>query len=242
MFYSVIIQLAAVLIVLWTNVAHAAETSANYSATIHLDISYQPPPVRADQSAGLLRRTLKYLGIRSQTTRHIEPGTGLTVSSTAYAPSPYQTDATPCITAAGTKVRPGVVAANFLPLGTLLQIGNDVYIVEDRMNPRYPNSIDIFFPSTSEALAFGRQKLDIIIIGYGKPGQPLPREQSVAPATESASAAKPDPNTPATTSSAPDFTDRIIGRVNYWQRVASDFVGLRSYDVNRYDINCFTQS
>ncbi len=33
-----------------------------------------------------------------------EPGTTMTVPITGYAPSPYQTDSTPCITAAGTRV------------------------------------------------------------------------------------------------------------------------------------------
>src|SRR3989338_10372975 len=80
-----------------------------------------------------------------------EPGTTMTVPITGYAPSPYQTDATPCITAAGTRVRPGTLAANFLPLGTLLQIDDEVYIVEDRANSRYYQTVDIFFASPSVA-------------------------------------------------------------------------------------------
>ncbi|MDP3997828.1 MAG: hypothetical protein Q8P73_05000 [bacterium] len=101
-------------------------------------------------------------------------GTTYIVNSSAYAPSPYQTDSTPCITAAGTRVREGVVASNFLPLGTILSINDDLYIVEDRMNPRYSGQyIDIWFPSTEEALQFGRRKLEAVIIDYGTPGQAL---------------------------------------------------------------------
>ncbi|MEO6077453.1 MAG: hypothetical protein ABIP54_01590, partial [Candidatus Andersenbacteria bacterium] len=86
-------------------------------------------------------------------------------------PSKYQTESTPCITAAGTIVRPGVVATNFLPLGTIVSINDTRYIVEDRMNSRYKGYyMDIWFPSTSQALEFGRKKLDIIILEYGKPG------------------------------------------------------------------------
>ena len=212
----------------------AAPEESLRSATIHLDISAIVQPVKVSPPTGLWSKALKQLGIRSQSSQYIEPGTGLAVSSTAYAPSPYQTDATPCITAAGTRVRPGTVAANFLPFGTLLQIGDDVYIVEDRMNPRYPNSVDIFFPSTSEALEFGSKKLDIVIIGYGEPGQQLPREMPPAPEPEEG-----DPE--IVIANSPPLTDRILGRFTYWQRVAGDFVGLRSYDVNRYDIDCLAE-
>jgi len=228
------IPLVAILSFLIPAFTLAAPDESIHSATIHLDISAKIQPATVQPASGLWSKALRQLGIRSQSSRYIEPGSGLTVSSTAYAPSPYQTDATPCITAAGTRVRPGVVAANFLPLGTLLQIGNDVYIVEDRMNPRYPNSIDIFFASTSEALEFGSKELDIIVIGYGEPGQQLPREVPPVPEPEEG-----DPE--IIIADPPPLTDRIVGRLAYWQRVAGDFVGLRSYDVNRYDVDCLTE-
>ncbi|MBI2012886.1 MAG: hypothetical protein HYS88_00320, partial [Candidatus Colwellbacteria bacterium] len=41
---------------------------------------------------------------------------------TAYSSREEETDETPFITAAGTKVRPGVVAANWLPLGAKIRI------------------------------------------------------------------------------------------------------------------------
>jgi 3D (Asp-Asp-Asp) domain-containing protein len=109
----------------------------------------------------------------------VKPAIGATfvVEASAYSPSPYQTDGTPCITAVGTRVRRGVIATNFLPMGTIISINDALYIVEDRMNSRYQNGyIDIWFPSTKEALAFGRARVKIKIEDYGTPGQALARE------------------------------------------------------------------
>jgi len=44
------------------------------------------------------------------------------VTATAYNSVPEQTDDTPFITASGSHVRMGVIAANFLPMGTLVKI------------------------------------------------------------------------------------------------------------------------
>lgn len=235
MFYSLVRSLL-IISLLVPALAIAAPADPVRSATVRLDITDQILPAANRPATGLWGQFFRQLGIRKQGARYIEPGSGLTVFSTAYAPSPYQTDATPCITAAGTRVRPGTVAANFLPFGTLLQIGDEVYIVEDRMNPRYPNSIDIFFPSTSEALEFGSKKLDIVVIGYGEPGQPLPRELPPEP--------EPDEGEDIpeiVDSNPPNLADRVVGRLTYWQRVASDLVGIRAYDVNRYDVDCLTE-
>lgn len=117
---------------------------------------------------------LSYVGIRKSIQIRPKEGTVLTVTSSAYASSPHQTDSTPCITAAGTTVRPGVVATNFLPLGTIISIDDKKYIVEDRMNSRYGGYyLDIWFSSTREALEFGRKKLDITIEEYGEVGAEL---------------------------------------------------------------------
>jgi len=107
-------------------------------------------------------------------------GSTFLVSSSAYAPSPYQTDDTPCVTAAGTRVRPGVVATNWLPLGTILKIDDELFIVEDRMNSRFQGRyLDIWFPSTSAALQHGRQQLEIEIVEYGTPGQDVRVDNTV---------------------------------------------------------------
>jgi 3D (Asp-Asp-Asp) domain-containing protein len=68
----------------------------------------------------------------------------------------------------GTQVRPGVVAANWLPLGTQIRIpeifGDQIFTVEDRMHWRNSDKIDVWFSNTSEALRFGKQRARIEIL------------------------------------------------------------------------------
>lgn len=88
-----------------------------------------------------------------------DPSYTMRVTATAYNSLPEQTDDTPFITASGTHVRMGVIAANFLPMGTLVKIpdyfGDQVFTVEDRMNPRYDKRIDIWMDGVHEARQFG---------------------------------------------------------------------------------------
>lgn len=88
---------------------------------------------------------------------------------TAYSSRVEETDSTPFITASGTRVRDGIVAANWLPFGAKVRIpeyfGDKVFTVEDRMNKRNKgNSIDIWFNNTKEALRFGvaRTRIEIL--------------------------------------------------------------------------------
>tara|TARA_Y100000310_G_scaffold159563_1_gene159129 strand:- start:1038 stop:1523 length:486 start_codon:yes stop_codon:yes gene_type:complete len=78
---------------------------------------------------------------------------------TAYSSTPEQTDDTPFITASGTPVREGIVAANFLPMGTKIKLpdlyGDKIFVVEDRMHPRKNYMVDIWFASFQEAKEFG---------------------------------------------------------------------------------------
>ena len=78
---------------------------------------------------------------------------------TGYSSSYDETDEDPYITASGEFVKEGIVATNFLPIGTHIKIpalfGNKVFVVKDRMNPRYYYRVDIWFPSKEEALHFG---------------------------------------------------------------------------------------
>lgn len=89
------------------------------------------------------------------------------VTSTAYSSDVWQTDSTPFITASGTTVRHGVIAANFLPIGTTVKIpalyGDDVFVVEDRMNARYTNRVDIWMETYNEAKQYGVKSIDIEI-------------------------------------------------------------------------------
>ncbi len=74
----------------------------------------------------------------------------------------------PTVTASGSKAREGVVAANFLNFGTRIRIpsifGERVFTVEDRMSPRYTNTIDILVSSKQEAIHFGNKMAYIEII------------------------------------------------------------------------------
>lgn len=85
------------------------------------------------------------------------PGMQVSVWASAYSSTEAQTDSDPFTTAWGTQVRPGIIAANFLPLGTKVLINGQEYTVEDRLNRRYDNEfmIDVWMGSTAEALQFG---------------------------------------------------------------------------------------
>lgn len=90
------------------------------------------------------------------------------VSLSGYSSTPDQTDDSPFITAKGTYVRDGIVAANFLPMGTAIKIpdlyGDKIFIVEDRMNKRYWYNVDIWFADRATALKLGRRTVTIEIV------------------------------------------------------------------------------
>lgn len=84
-----------------------------------------------------------------------------------------QTDDTPCIDASNENICDALdrgemrCAANFVPLGTHLQIEKvGTCKVTDRTNRRYKNRVDIAFPKDKlkEALNFGRQILKVKIL------------------------------------------------------------------------------
>ncbi|MBI4159842.1 hypothetical protein HY504_01615 [Candidatus Wolfebacteria bacterium] len=87
---------------------------------------------------------------------------------TAYSSSPDETDDTPWVTASGTHTGYGVVATNYLPLGTRIRLpkifGNQVFIVEDRMNARYNSRIDVWLPTKAEAIRFGEKFTEISVL------------------------------------------------------------------------------
>ncbi len=85
----------------------------------------------------------------------------------AYTSRPEETDSTPFITASNTHVHDGTVATNQLPFGTRIKMpelfGDKVFIVEDRMNTRYHNNVDIWMDDLSMARKFGRKTVKIEI-------------------------------------------------------------------------------
>ncbi|MDP3990817.1 MAG: 3D domain-containing protein [Candidatus Nealsonbacteria bacterium] len=93
----------------------------------------------------------------------------INVVATAYSSTPEQTDEDPFITAAGTFVRDGIIANNYLPFGTKVRIpeiyGDKIFVVEDRMSWKKSNyHIDIWFPSYLEAKEFGAKRTYVEIL------------------------------------------------------------------------------
>src|SRR3989338_11670642 len=89
------------------------------------------------------------------------------VTATAYNSMESQTDSSPWITASGTRCRKGVIASNFLPMGTKVKIegfGEQIFVVEDRMNKRYNKRIDIWFLKYNDARKFGVRKIKFHVL------------------------------------------------------------------------------
>ncbi len=96
---------------------------------------------------------------------------------TAYSSSPDETDSTPFITASGERVREGIVATNFLPLNSTIQIpelfGDKIFVVKDRMHHRKTNFVDVWMPSKEEAKEFGIHETKILILSSPSTGLSL---------------------------------------------------------------------
>ena len=93
---------------------------------------------------------------------------GIPVVVTGYSSTPDQTDDSPFITASGALVGDGVIAANFLPFGTKVQIpvafGTKIFTVKDRMHRRFSNRVDVWFNDRSSAIKFGIRKAEIVVL------------------------------------------------------------------------------
>jgi 3D (Asp-Asp-Asp) domain-containing protein len=91
-----------------------------------------------------------------------------TVYITAYASVPDETSDHPFITASGATVEDGVVAANFLPFGTEIQIpslfGDKIFTVEDRTSQRFSGRVDIWMATVTQAVDFGIRKAKIVVL------------------------------------------------------------------------------
>jgi 3D (Asp-Asp-Asp) domain-containing protein len=87
---------------------------------------------------------------------------------TAYSSTVDQCDDTPFITANGTRVRDGIVAANWLKFGSRIRIpemfGDKVFVVTDRMHPRFDDRLDIWMSEREDAIQFGLRRLDIEVL------------------------------------------------------------------------------
>lgn len=147
------------------DIAPLAE-SVNYASNLTLDFDLTDTK---DDTATILDNAVvqNHSHVTPKTNRPAKARTYV-VEASGYSSTHDQTDDTPFITASGTYVRDGVIAANFLPIGTVVKIpdlfGNKMFIVEDRMNKRYWMNIDVWFASREAALQFGRKHVKIEIV------------------------------------------------------------------------------
>lgn len=90
------------------------------------------------------------------------------IPTTAYTSRPQETDSTPFITADGSRVRDGIVAANFLKFGTKIRIpelfGDKIFEVHDRMNARYWHKVDIWMEDIAQAREHGVRRVTIEVV------------------------------------------------------------------------------
>ena len=121
-----------------------------------------------NQSVELLAKNCPRTTIASEYTPGAKEPKVIKILITAYSSSVDETDSTPLITASGNYVRPGVVAANFLPFGTKVRMpkifGDKIFVVEDRLHERYNDRIDVWFSTKEGALKFGQQISEIEIL------------------------------------------------------------------------------
>lgn len=94
------------------------------------------------------------------------PQRKMRVLATAYSSTVDQCDSSPFITANGTHVYDGTLAANFLKFGTKVRFpalyGDKIFTVEDRM--RSNSKVDLWFPTRQEAKNFGARVVEMEIL------------------------------------------------------------------------------
>ena len=96
----------------------------------------------------------------------LESGTYLgTYTATAYCGCSQCCGKSDGVTASGTKATQGrtIAAPGTFPFGTELIINGHTYVVEDRGGSISGKRIDIYFDSHSDALAFGRQTVEVYV-------------------------------------------------------------------------------
>ena len=102
------------------------------------------------------------------------------VRATAYNSFAGQTDASPTITATGTRVRFGVIALSRdllrrFPYGSKVSLqdmsgrfskllSGKTFVVEDTMHPRISNTIDVWMPTRGQAVQWGARNVRITAV------------------------------------------------------------------------------
>lgn len=59
----------------------------------------------------------------------------------------------------------GAVASDDLPIGTKVRVNGQEYVVKDRFGGGYTDRLDIFMDTYDEAIEFGRQWLNVEVLG-----------------------------------------------------------------------------
>jgi 3D (Asp-Asp-Asp) domain-containing protein len=125
-----------------------------------------------------------------------------TLRATAYNSVPEQTNSQPFVTATGTRTRFGIIAVSrdllpkHIPYGSLVRIrdlgnfhdgrgygryqamldGQDHFIVEDTLNIRKQQQIDLWFETVPQALEWGVRRVEVEVVRYGRDGPFLQTE------------------------------------------------------------------
>ncbi len=130
-----------------------------YPATIQADTSIPHPQSTKFSASSVVKTTLTLSAINPDIK---------TVWVTAYTSDPDETSDHPLITASGGMVSDGIVAANFLPFGTQIEIpalfGTKIFTVEDRTSAKFGGRVDIWMPTLDKATNFGIQYAKIVIL------------------------------------------------------------------------------
>lgn len=129
-------------------------------------------PVIAEPAAAGSQAITNRVSVVAETNLEEFSGKLITFEVSAYNTVPEQTDDSPCVAANGDNIclekNKNTVATNFLPFGTRIiipSLGNQVYVVRDRMNKRYDGYyLDVLAPTKSHAMVIGRQERKVIIL------------------------------------------------------------------------------
>ncbi|MBU1131740.1 3D domain-containing protein [Patescibacteria group bacterium] len=132
----------------------------------------QEPVIKSTAPADLLAQRFIDYKDSPNIPKQPEVARVMTVVATAYSSTVDQCDSTPCIAADGFNVckhnKEDIIAANFLKFGTKVRIpdiyGDRIFVVHDRMNPKYNERIDLWKTSRESAIAFGKRTIRIEIL------------------------------------------------------------------------------
>jgi 3D (Asp-Asp-Asp) domain-containing protein len=130
-----------------------------------------------------------------------DPNPSFVLRATGYNSLPSQTNAQPFITATGARTHWGIIAVSRdllsqdIPYGSLVRIKDlggynngrgygqyqsmldeqGLFIVEDTMNRRKTQQIDVWFPEYNQAINWGMRRVELKVVRYGRHGPVLDR-------------------------------------------------------------------